>query len=49
MGFWRFAEIRGKCHVSATTTAGYVRAHAARDKATAKRAVDILDTPAASS
>ena len=49
MGFWRFAEIRGKCHASATTTAGHVRSHAARDKATAKRAVGILDIPAASS
>jgi integrase len=33
-------------HASATTTAGYVRSHAARDKATAKRAVSILDIPA---
>jgi len=35
-------------HASATTTAGYVRSHAARDKATAKRAVSILDIPAES-
>ena len=33
-------------HRSTTTTAGYVRAHTARDKATAKRAATILDVPA---
>ena len=33
-------------HRSTTTTAGYVRSHAARDKATAKRAGEILDVPA---
>lgn len=30
-----------------STTAGYVRSHAARDKAIAKRAAEILDVPAA--
>lgn len=34
-------------HRSATTTAGYVRSHAERDRATAKRAASILDVPAA--
>jgi integrase len=33
-------------HRSTTTTAGYVRSHKARDKATAKRAASILDVPA---
>lgn len=33
-------------HRSSTTTAGYVRSHAARDRATAKLAASILDIPA---
>ena len=33
-------------HRSTTTTAGYVRSHKERDKATAKRAASILDVPA---
>lgn len=33
-------------HRSSTTTAGYVRSHKERDKATAKRAASILDVPA---
>lgn len=33
-------------HRSSTTTAGYVRSHRERDRATAKRAASILDVPA---
>jgi integrase len=33
-------------HRSATTTAGYVRSHKERDRATAKRAATLLDVPA---
>ncbi len=35
-------------HRSTTTTAGYVRSHKERDRATAKRAGDLLDVPAGS-
>ena len=33
-------------HRSSTTTAGYVRSHKERDRATAKRAANLLDVPA---
>jgi integrase len=33
-------------HRSTTTTAAYVRSHKERDRATAKRAADLLDVPA---
>ena len=33
-------------HRSTTTTAGYVRSHKERDRATAKRVADLLDVPA---
>ncbi len=33
-------------HRSTTTTAGYVRSHKERDRATAKRAASLLDAPA---